>query len=116
MKSRKTDMKRTLSGLRLALLAATLQAARADVIYTCGTYTGGTYDVISQVYGIIDLEGESRRFVFHGVHMTLDGRPGRPWKREQPRINELVFIGRNLDASALRSGFCDCASVLAAAS
>jgi G3E family GTPase len=69
-----------------------------------------------RIKGIIDLEGESRRFVFHGVHMTLDGRPGRPWKREQPRINELVFIGRNLDASALRSGFCDCASVLAAAS
>jgi G3E family GTPase len=69
-----------------------------------------------RIKGIIDLEGESRRFVFHGVHMTLDGRPGRPWKREQPRINELVFIGRNLDASALRSGFRDCASVLAAVS
>jgi G3E family GTPase len=69
-----------------------------------------------RIKGIIDLEGESRRFVFHGVHMTLDGRPGRPWKREQPRTNELVFIGRNLDASALRSGFRDCASVLAAVS
>jgi len=61
-----------------------------------------------RIKGIIDLEGESRRFVFHGVHMTLDGRPGRPWKREQPRINELVFIGRNLDPSALRAGFRDC--------
>jgi G3E family GTPase len=69
-----------------------------------------------RIKGIIDLEGESRRFVFHGVHMTLDGRPGSPWKREQPRSNELVFIGRNLDAAALRTGFRECASVSAAVS
>jgi len=61
-----------------------------------------------RIKGIIDLEGESRRFVFHGVHMTLDGRPGRPWKPAEPRINELVFIGRNLDPLALRAGFADC--------
>jgi hypothetical protein len=27
---------------------------------------------------------EPRRFVFHGVHVTLDGRPGRPWKPTEP--------------------------------
>ncbi|MPZ54978.1 MAG: GTP-binding protein [Rhizobiales bacterium] len=61
-----------------------------------------------RIKGIIDLDGESRRFVFHGVHMTLDGRPGRPWKPAEPRINELVFIGRNLDPLALRKGFAGC--------
>jgi G3E family GTPase len=61
-----------------------------------------------RIKGIVHLEGESRRFVFHGVHMTLDGRPGRPWKAEEPRTSELVFIGRNLDAAALRSGFAGC--------
>ena len=30
--------------------------------------------------GVLHIAGQSRRFVFHGVHMTLDGRPGRPWK------------------------------------
>jgi G3E family GTPase len=61
-----------------------------------------------RVKGIIDLSDEPRRFVFHGVHMTLDGRPGKPWKVNEPRVNELVFIGRNLNEAALRSGFLEC--------
>jgi G3E family GTPase len=61
-----------------------------------------------RIKGIVELEGESRRFVFHGVHMTLDGRPGRPWKATEPRVNELVFIGRHLDADALKSDFAAC--------
>jgi G3E family GTPase len=61
-----------------------------------------------RIKGIIDLADEPRRFVFHGVHMTLDGRPGKPWRAGETRMNELVFIGRNLDATALRSGFEAC--------
>jgi G3E family GTPase len=61
-----------------------------------------------RVKGIINLSDEPRRFVFHGVHMTLDGRPGKPWKISEPRVNELVFIGKNLDEAALRSGFLAC--------
>ncbi len=61
-----------------------------------------------RVKGIIDLSEEPRRFVFHGVHMTLDGRPGKPWKINEPRFNELVFIGRNLEEAALRDGFLEC--------
>jgi G3E family GTPase len=64
--------------------------------------------------GIIDLEGEPRRFVFHGVHMTLDGRPGKPWGPGE-RLNELVFIGRNLDQAALRAGFEGCRAEVGAA-
>jgi G3E family GTPase len=58
--------------------------------------------------GIMHIAGQNRRFVFHGVHMTLDGRPGRPWKSNEPRINEIVFIGRHLDADSLRADFEDC--------
>jgi G3E family GTPase len=58
--------------------------------------------------GVLHIAGQSRRFVFHGVHMTLDGRPGRPWKPGEERMNEIVFIGRNLDAAALRAGFEEC--------
>src|SRR5262249_45484798 len=54
------------------------------------------------------MAGQNRRFVFHGVHMTMDGRPGRPWKPGDARTNELVFIGRNLDEAALRAGFDAC--------
>ena len=58
--------------------------------------------------GIVDIAGESRRLVFHGVHMTLEGRPGKPWGPTEPRTSQLVFIGRNLDAQALRAGFANC--------
>jgi G3E family GTPase len=63
---------------------------------------------IFRMKGIVDVDNEDRRFVFQGVHMTLDGRPGKPWKPHEARRNELVFIGRNLDETALRSGFQTC--------
>ena len=58
--------------------------------------------------GILNLDNEDRRFVFQGVHMTLDGRPGKPWQPSEPRLNELVFIGRNLDEEQLRTEFLGC--------
>lgn len=58
--------------------------------------------------GVLNVDSEDRRFVFQGVHMLLDGRPGRPWKLEEPRQNELVFIGRNLDEKELKRSFQSC--------
>ena len=58
--------------------------------------------------GILNVDDEDRRFVFQGVHMTLDGRPGKPWKPDETKTNELVFIGRNLQESQLREGFLTC--------
>ncbi len=58
--------------------------------------------------GVLNFQDEARRYVFHGVHMTLEGRPGRAWKPAEPRLNEIVFIGRNLDERALRNGFASC--------
>jgi G3E family GTPase len=58
--------------------------------------------------GILDMDNANRRFVFQGVHMTLDGRPGRPWQAGETRRNELVFIGRDLDEAELRRGFSEC--------
>jgi G3E family GTPase len=61
-----------------------------------------------RIKGVLHIAGQNRRFVFHGVHMTLDGRPGRPWRPGEERMNEIVFIGRDLDPAALRAGFEDC--------
>lgn len=58
--------------------------------------------------GILDMDAEPRRFVFQGVHMTTEGRPGKPWKSEEQRHNELVFIGRNLDQQVIEQGFESC--------
>ena len=62
---------------------------------------------IFRMKGFISLAGESRRFVFQGVHMLFDGQPDREWG-EAPRRNQLVFIGRNLDGQRMRQGFEAC--------
>ncbi len=62
---------------------------------------------IFRMKGFISLAGESRRFVFQGVHMLFDGQPDRPWG-DAPRRNQLIFIGRNLDEQSMRQGFEAC--------
>ena len=62
---------------------------------------------IFRMKGFISLAGESRRFVFQGVHMLFDGQPDRQWG-DAPRRNQLVFIGRNLDEQSMRQGFEAC--------
>lgn len=63
---------------------------------------------ILRMKGILNIAGESDRFVFQGVHMIFDGQPDRPWKSEETRKNELVFIGRNLNEKQLRQDFKAC--------
>ena len=63
---------------------------------------------IFRMKGILNVAGEEDRFVFQGVHMLFDGKPDRPWKEEETRKNELVFIGRNLDEAQLREDFKQC--------
>ena len=57
--------------------------------------------------GVLAIRGEPRSYVFQGVHMLLDHRPDRPWG-DDPRQNRMIFIGRNLDRSALTGGFLAC--------
>jgi G3E family GTPase len=63
---------------------------------------------ILRMKGILAFQGEAKRFVFQGVHMTLDGEPGRPWGAEEKRDSVLVFIGRKLDRDALEQGLKSC--------
>ncbi|GJD86756.1 P-loop guanosine triphosphatase YjiA [Methylobacterium hispanicum] len=58
--------------------------------------------------GIVAFPGEPKRFVFQGVHMILDGDVQAEWRADEPRVSRVVFIGRNLDAEAIRAGFESC--------
>jgi G3E family GTPase len=58
--------------------------------------------------GIVDLAGSDRRFVFQGVHMTMDTDFDRPWRVDEVRDSRLVFIGRNLDRRGLRESIGHC--------
>ena len=57
--------------------------------------------------GVLSIRKDAKRFVFQGVHMLFDGRPGKPWGSE-PRVSKMVFIGRRLDRAALEAGFRRC--------
>jgi G3E family GTPase len=62
---------------------------------------------IFRMKGILSIAKQSKRFVFQGVHMLFDGRPDKEWGNE-PRNNQLVFIGRNLSRTELTEGFYSC--------
>jgi len=62
---------------------------------------------ILRMKGVLNILGDDRRYIFHGVHMMFDGRPDRPWGSGQ-RASQLVFIGRKLDREELLAGFAAC--------
>jgi len=62
---------------------------------------------ILRMKGVLNIKGDERRYIFHGVHMMFDGRPDRPWG-DAPRSSQLVFIGRKLDREDLLAGFLGC--------
>jgi G3E family GTPase len=59
--------------------------------------------------GVLSVKGSGKRLVFQGVHMLFDAKFDREWGSE-PRMNTLVFIGKNLDREALTKGFAACLS------
>jgi G3E family GTPase len=58
--------------------------------------------------GILNLHADPDQFVFQGVQMEFEGRPGRPWRDEAEHMNRLVFIGRKLDEEKLNTDFRQC--------
>ncbi len=62
---------------------------------------------IFRTKGFISYAGESRRMVFQGVHMLFTAQPDKEWGNE-PRHNQLVFIGRNLDEEEMCREFDKC--------
>jgi G3E family GTPase len=63
---------------------------------------------IFRMKGIMNVKGEKHRHVFQGVHMLFDGMSDRLWRKDEIRKNELVFIGRNLNAAQLKAEFRKC--------
>ncbi len=63
---------------------------------------------IMRMKGILNLRKDPDQFVFQGVHMLFEGRPGRAWAETEERMNRLVFIGRNLNKEKITQGFMNC--------
>lgn len=63
---------------------------------------------IFRMKGVLHLADNLNRFVFQGVHMLFDGQAGRPWRADEPRLSQMIFIGRALDRAELTAGFRAC--------
>lgn len=63
---------------------------------------------IYRMKGVLSISGCDERFVFQGVHAMFEGTAERPWAAGESRASRLVFIGKDLDAAALREGFDSC--------
>jgi len=62
---------------------------------------------IYRMKGVISVKGSTKRLVFQGVHMLFDAKFDREWGSD-PRMNTLVFIGKNLDRASLNASFKAC--------
>ncbi len=62
---------------------------------------------ILRTKGVLSIAGEDRKLVVQAVNMMLEGDYAGRWGTEA-RTSRLVFIGRRLDAAALRSGLDGC--------
>ncbi|KKC27170.1 CobW family GTP-binding protein [Sphingomonas sp. SRS2] len=64
-------------------------------------------DDIIRVKGILDFEGQRRRFVLQAVHRIMNGDFLDEWSTG-PRLSKLVIIGRKLDRDRLHRNFQGC--------
>jgi G3E family GTPase len=79
----------------------TVQKWINNVIRTQGTD-------IYRMKGVLSIFNAKKKFVYQGVHMIFDGVFDEEWGPDEERVSKLVFIGKNLDNDALRSGFMKC--------
>ncbi|CAA2959365.1 Hypothetical predicted protein [Olea europaea subsp. europaea] len=70
-----------------------------------GTLLLESSEEIYRMKGLLSVDGMNERFVFQGVHHIFQGSPDRLWRPDEPRINKIVFIGKNLDKEELEKGF-----------
>jgi len=63
---------------------------------------------IYRMKGVLAIQGEENKFVYHAVHMLFNGTFDEPWGANEARTCRLTFIGKNLDHEDLRTNFYAC--------
>ena len=61
----------------------------------------------SELITRLAMHGYPDKFLFQGVHMLFNGDFYEPWG-DTPRVNRLVFIGKNLNRAQLEDDFDAC--------
>ena len=69
---------------------------------------------ILRLKGVLQMGGDPRRYIIHGVHMMLEGDYQGPWAADSVPESRFVLIGRNLHDPIIRAeieaGFRACAA------
>jgi G3E family GTPase len=78
-----------------------IQAWVGDLLQNKGTD-------IFRMKGVLSIAGHDSKFVYQAVHMIFNGNFTEPWDADEPRVNKLTFIGKNLDHEELKQGFMAC--------
>ena len=63
---------------------------------------------IYRMKGVLSIHNASERFVFHAVHMLIEGNFEAPWEKDETRESKLVFIGKSIDPDELNKAFNAC--------
>lgn len=58
--------------------------------------------------GVLNVIGSDELHTLQGVREIYDIVPSRAWRKEETRINRIVFIGQNLDEDVLIESFRSC--------
>lgn len=69
---------------------------------------GKSGENIYRCKGVLHIKGIPKRVVVQGVQMMFDSAPDRFWNAGERRVSQFVFIGKELDEAAIRSGFESC--------
>lgn len=63
-----------------------------------------TTDIVLRSKGILNVDGQARRAVFHGVNNRFSLYWDRPWNKDEKKVSRFVFIGKKLDAKKIIAG------------
>ena len=58
--------------------------------------------------GVLYVEDAPNRYLFQGVHGMIATNEDRPWKDNEIRKSQLVFIGRHIPKQVLQDGLSLC--------
>lgn len=65
-------------------------------------------DNLFRMKGILNFKNDPHKVYFQSIHDYLELSKGELWKEEEPRLNQIVVIGSELDFKLIESGFQSC--------
>jgi len=68
---------------------------------------------IFRMKGIVAIDGNPARVIFHSVHLVSQFTKGDLWGDNEKKVSKVVFIGRHLNPDAIKEGLASCVKTAA---